>query len=97
MLVRPTLPVSVSIPIVGTGRGTFYFLLRDVCHEAVLGRIVTKFSPRDRMMVFAQTQKTAEAHHRVGDLTRLLVDHEVINCADVGTIVSINVSPVHIV
>ena len=48
-------------------------------------------------MVFAQTQKTAEAHHRVGDLTRLLVDHEVINCADVGTIVSINVSPVHIV
>ena len=97
MIVRSALPVPVPIPVVATGGSTFDFLLRDVRHKAVPGRIVSEFSPRDRMMVFAQPQKATKAHYRVGDPAGLLVDHEVVDCADVGTIITIDVSSVHIV
>src|SRR5262249_49165526 len=63
------------------GRG-LELLLADIDLVAIERRVVAQHRPRQRVMIFANAEKAAERHHRIGDLPADLVDHQPLDPAD---------------
>src|ERR1700689_2525350 len=77
---------SATTPIPGLVGGVFRraFELRitDVDLISFESRVVFQQRPRQRIIVFAHAQETAEAHDGIADLSALLSDHHTLDLAD---------------
>ena len=78
-------------------RRTFQQLLVQIDHVAALLRIVPKGRLRQRMVLLAHAEKTAERHQRIDRATADLVDHDVINAAELIPRRIIDIGALHLV
>ena len=79
MIMGPSFPIAVGIPIISALRRSLDLLFRDIGHETAFGRVVMQLAPRNRMMFFTHSEEAAEPHHRISNLAGLFVDHQVID------------------
>src|SRR3954447_10984075 len=70
----PIRPVVIAVTI--EVRRTPDLIFRDVGLEATKAGVVVQLVPRKGIFLAAKAQEAAEGQNGVGDLTRLLVDHE---------------------
>src|ERR1700722_8944221 len=78
-------------------RGTGELLFCDSDLIAAERRIVRKKRPWQRIIVLAQSQEAAEAHHRISDLAAVLVDHDPLDPADAIAVGTVNRRTLHLV
>src|SRR4029453_17037851 len=63
-------------------RRTLQAVLVEVDHVPALGGVVPEGLPGQRVIAVADAEKAAKRQHSVFDLTRALVDHEVVDRAE---------------
>src|ERR1019366_7109737 len=78
-------------------RRAFQLFLVQIDHVAALLLVVLQGRPRQRMVLFAHAEKTAERHHRIDRATADLVDHDVINVAELVPRLIIDIGALHLI
>ena len=66
----------------GVGRGAFERARLDIDDVAAERRLIFELRPGDREMIAAEAEEPAERHDRIDRLARALVDHHVVNRAE---------------
>src|SRR6478735_5065594 len=89
LAVSLVLPVGLTLAVVH--RGGFELFLGKRHDVAAALRVIVENAPRDRMVLFAEPEKAAERHDGVGDLAGLLVEHHVVDFAEMVATRIINV------
>ena len=74
------------MPFGGTARSTAKLIFRQVQLVGIQLRVVLQHAPRQRIVLFTETHEAAEAHHRIGNLARALLDHDAFDRSDLFTV-----------
>ena len=89
-------PISVFPRVVTEFGRVAQLLLVDVGAKTTNRLVIGEGTPRDRIVAMTEAQEAAKTHDRIRDAARGLVDDEVIDLADVLSVLSVDFRPVDI-
>lgn len=96
MIVCSFLPVTVDVAVCRPTSCAFDVLLGNVGCEFAPALVVGKFPPRGHVLLPAQPEKAAKRHDHIGDVSAFLVDHQMVNRANMLAFSALHVSSVDI-
>ena len=89
-------PISVFPRVVAEFGRVAQLLLVDVGAKTTNRLVIGEGTPRDRIVAMTEAQEAAKTHDRIRDAARGFVDDEVIDLADILSVLSVDFRPVDI-
>src|SRR5688572_14497835 len=96
MFVDAGLPVTALPGVIVEFRRIPKLFFVNIGAETVKRRIISKPAPGDRVMIVSEADKATETQHGIDDAARNLVNHQVVDLTDPGSLTVINLGAFHV-